>query len=1093
MKHGPLLAAVLTVAVAVAHSVLGERYLLVRLFRRTELPRLFGSDWLTRRTLRFAWHLTSIAWLGLAALLALLPSFGGPGAAAAGRVIALTFLVTGLVTALASRGRHLAWVVFLAIAALAWVGCAREPALREATRSPAEQAGWVVEPFGLDEVRLGDGLFQRKRDLMLAYARGYGGDADPYAGPDRLLSIFRANAGLDTRGAEPVGGWESATGYLRGHYAGHFMSLLAQAWASTGDEIYQRKLDYLVEGLAECQAALAEAARRPTSRVPGVEGGALRLTGSPVGHAEHVRLPGDLGLAGDFTVATWIRLAVDDASSLPDQRLGPLELVDGAAVFDFGSPSPDYAEPPEAHMALTLRVSQGRVVPRFAITASGEQGEQSLEGARPLPIDEWVHLAVTKSGSTGTLWVGGEPAASAPSMTLSPADLGELRDNWVGRLQFPQRTVSYLNATLDELVVAGRALTGEEIARLAGSPGAGAGEAVAAWYRFDEANGPTLVDSSGNGRDAEVIAPGDGRRHPGFLSAYPETQFIRLEELATYGGSRGIWAPYYTLHKIMAGLIDAYRLAGNDTALEVVAGIGDWVAARMTPLGDERLDRMWDIYIAGEYGGINESLATLDALLPGHPEYLEAARRFVNRNVYGPVAAGEDVLDGRHANQHIPQFTGYLRAYERSRDAAFLAAARNFWDMVVPRRIYSHGGVGVGEMLRGPASAASLFEDENHAETCPLYNLLKLSRNLFFHDPQAKYMDYYELGLFNQMAGSRRDMESAESPQVTYFVPVRPGRARRYGNLGTCCGGTGMESHTKYQDSIYFRGLDGSLWVNLYIPSTLRWADAGFVVTQQTRFPEEGSSTLVIDGSGRLAIRLRVPWWAGRGYSVTIDGEPQSLDAVPGSYVSVEREWSPGDRIDISMPLGVRTESVVDDPSVQSLHYGPLVLALQAEPVGEDLESGLIELGLYRHLKLDGDLAAALGPGEGPLRFIVDGLEATPLLEADAAPASAPLVAPEDEDEEPAPATRPYHLYFRRHEPAIVFGSVDSGVANPVGAEGLTFLDVLWSAAPFADHRSFVSAVERLVGEWQGAGRLTAQEGRAVVEAAAQAEQELQG
>ena len=381
--------------------------------------------------------------------------------------------------------------------------------------------------------------------------------------------------------------------------------------------------------------------------------------------------------------------------------------------------------------------------------------------------------------------------------------------------------------------------------------------------------------------------------------------------------------------------------------------------------------------------------------------------------------------------------------------------------MVVPHRIYSHGGVGVGEMLRErDVIAGSLFQDRNHAETCPLYNMLKLSRNLFFHEADPRYMDYYELGLFNQMLGSRRDMDSTESPEVTYFVPVQPGQRRSYGNVGTCCGGTGMESHTKYQDSIYFRSVDdATLFVNLYIASTLHWPEKGFTITQETRFPEEGSSALVIDGRGPLDIRLRVPAWVRKGFTVRVNGEEQAVDAVPGRYLSLSRTWTSGDRIEIEMPFSFRVEKAIDDPTVQSVYYGPILLAAQADPVGEDLETGLLEVELFRYLKLDGDLAAAMEATDRPLHFATQGLSLAPFYVAD--PASPPA---------PPEATQPYHIYFRRREPRVVFGTADSGVPNVVGPEGVSFLDAVWDEAPFRDHQAFVATVERIARGLVGSG-----------------------
>jgi len=947
----------------------------------------------------------------------------------------------------------------------------------------AASAGWRVRPFALSQVKLAESLFTQKRDRMLSYARGYGGEADVLAGPDRVLSIFRANAGLDTKGAQPVGSWEDGTGYLRGHYAGHFMSMLAQAYAGTGDTVFKQKLDYIVRGLAECQDALAAAARLPTPRATGRFGSALRLSGSPIGLAEHVSLPaGVVSGLRDFTISLWINPAQYERARLPDSRANfdLATLTNGTAIFDFGRPNAEFAGPALARMYLTLRAGNDTPVPRFAITTTGVTGEQRLDAPVPLVVDRWTHLSLTRVGSTATLYIDGEPVATNPNMTLSPADLGETTGNWLGRCQFPQRNVSYLNAQLDEFQIFDRALTNDEVRSLKTSAGGTVGGGNVAWYRFDESDGMRALDSSGKGRHGTVIAPTDGRRHPGFLSAYPETQFMRLEEFATYGGNQGIWAPYYTLHKILAGLLDAHTLAGNTQALDVASKIGDWAYSRLSKLRPEQFDRMWNMYIAGEYGGANDAFASLHALTR-KPEYLAVARYFDNRNVKDPTVANNDILDGRHANQHIPQFIGYLRIFEQTDERAYQTAAKNFWDMVVPHRVYSHGGAGVGEILRKRgAIAGSLYsepDNRNHAETCVVYNMLKLSRNLFFHEPDPKYMNYYEQGLFNQILASRRDSDSTTSPEVTYFIPVRPGEARSYGNVGTCCGGTGMENHTKYQDSIYFRSADdATLYVNLYIPSTLEWREKGFTIEQRTRYPFEGASTLTVTGNGRLAVMLRVPSWVRRGYTVSVNGAAQRIAATPGQYVRIDRQWRGGDRIEIAMPLSFRAERTIDDPLVQSIFYGPTLLAAQAPAVGNTLETGLITVSLYRHFKLTGDFGSGMTPvADRPLHFSSSSQTWAPFFVADAQ----------------AGPSQPYHMYVRRHEPAIVFGSVDSGVANTKRGDGMTFLDVVWAGAPFANHGRFIAAAERTAAEWRAAGRLTETEQSAIVQAARRAERDL--
>jgi|JI10StandDraft_1071094.scaffolds.fasta_scaffold14245_5 DUF1680 family protein len=970
-----------------------------------------------------------------------------------------------------------------------------------------------VQPFALSQVTLRDSVFTQKRDRMLAYARGYGGMENVFAGPDRVLSIFRTNAGLDTKGAAPVGSWENATGYLRGHYAGHFMSMLAQSYAGTGDAIFKQKLDYMVAALAECQDALAESARRPTPRVDGRFGRALKLSGSPIGLAEHVALPaGVVSGLRDFTIALWIKPAQYDRARLSDSRatVDLATLTNGTAIFDFGSPNPQFAEAARTRMYLTVRAGNDTPVPRFAITTSGVDGEQRLDATQPLAVDRWTHIAITHAGSTATLYIDGQPVASNPNMTLSPADLGATSANWLGRCQFPQRNVSYLNAQLDAFQMFDRALTPADVQSLMTSATGSTGGGNVLAYHFDETDGAHVEDASGKGRHGTVMAPTDGRRHPGFLSAYAETQFLRLEEFATYGGNQGIWAPYYTLHKIIAGLLDAHTLTGNAQALEVASKIGDWTYSRLSKLRPEQFDRMWNLYIAGEYGGANDAFASLHALRPDKPEYLTVARYFDNRNVKDPTVAGTDILDGRHANQHIPQFIGYLRVFEQNDVPEYHTAAKNFWDMIVPHRTYSHGGLGVGEILRKrDVIAGSLWSEPNnrdHAETCCVYNMLKLTRNLFFHDPDPKYMNYYELGLFNQILGSRRDNDSITSPEVTYFQPVRPGERRNYGNVGTCCGGTGLENHTKYQDSIYFKSVDNTtLYVNLYIPSVLEWREKGISVEQTTRYPLEGASTLTVRGSGRLALSLRVPAWVRRGYAVSINGVAQTLAVTPGRYVTLDRQWKSGDRIDVSMPMSFRAEAAIDDATVQSIYYGPTLLTVQAPPVvssagqgapGQSaaaalptqtgaasaqaavasLDTGLLKLSLFKHYTLSGDFGALMSPVAGkPLHFTANGLMFAPLFVAD--PQSGP--------------TQPYHMYVRRHEPAIVFGTLDAGVANTQRDDGASFLDAVWTSAPFRNHAQFMIRVERTATEWQAAGRMSSGERTQVTQAARRAAQEL--
>ncbi len=306
-----------------------------------------------------------------------------------------------------------------------------------------------------------------------------------------------------------------------------------------------------------------------------------------------------------------------------------------------------------------------------------------------------------------------------------------------------------------------------------------------------------LIDELGRCRD--TMAASGRYSDPGYLCAFPEDQFAKLERYVQYPS---IWAPWYTCHKILAGLLDAHRLTGNQRALELAHGVGRWARARLSRTTAAQRRQMWALYIAGEYGGMNESLAEL-AVCTGDPAMLDAARYFDNEPLLADCAANRDVLNGKHANQHIPPFLGYLRMFEITGETDYFTAAQNFWAMVVPHRIYSHGGVGQLEVFRARDEIAGSIVGSTNAETCAAYNMIKLSRRLFHFTGDSRYMDYVERALVNQILGSRADADSAEDPLVTYMLPVAPGSRRRFGNLGTCCGGTGLESFTKLQEAIF--------------------------------------------------------------------------------------------------------------------------------------------------------------------------------------------------------------------------------------------------------------------------------------------------
>lgn len=474
----------------------------------------------------------------------------------------------------------------------------------------------------------------------------------------------------------------------------------------------------------------------------------------------------------------------------------------------------------------------------------------------------------------------------------------------------------------------------------------------------------------------------------GFISAYPPDQFIMLEQGATYGGrDTQVWAPYYTLHKILAGLLDCYEIGGNEKALRIAEGMGLWVHARLQAVPTETRINMWNRYIAGEYGGMNEVMVRLNRLT-GDRRFLDCAELFDNISFFfgdaertHGLAKNVDTLRGKHANQHIPQITGALETYRVTRDVQYYHIACNFWEICNHGYTYSIGGVAGAKnpnnaecFTAQPNSLfANGFSPGGQNETCATYNLLKLTRQLFLFDQNARYMDYYEQALYNHILASVAE----NNPGNTYHVPLNPGARKQFGNAQmtdfTCCNGTALESNTKLQDSIYFRSKDDkALYVNLYIPSTLIWRQRNVTVRQRTDFPYADNTTLVIRGGGQFDLKVRVPRWAERGFFVRINGKDQTVQAVPGTYLTLSRTWNDGDTIELRMPFGFHLNPVMDQPNIASLFYGPILLAVQEPDRRSD----------WRPVTLDAaDLGKSIQGDAATLQFRIDGVELKPFYE----------------------------------------------------------------------------------------------------------------
>ena len=524
-----------------------------------------------------------------------------------------------------------------------------------------------------------------------------------------------------------------------------------------------------------------------------------------------------------------------------------------------------------------------------------------------------------------------------------------------------------------------------DLSKLSGQPKTAGGVHVSDPTAVPPAVGKTGYDSDLTGEGIRTDYWNWGK---GFISAYPPDQFIMLETGATYGGSNAqIWAPYYTLHKIMAGLMDIYEITGNEKALEVAKGMGTWVHARLRQLPQATLISMWNRYIAGEYGGMNDSMARL-ARLANESSYLETAKLFDNiRLFYGDadhnhgLAKNVDMFRSLHSNQHIPQIVGALETYRVSASPEYYLIADNFWDMATNDYMYSIGGVAGA---RNPNNAecftaqpATLYENGfasgGQNETCATYNMLKLTRDLFLFNQGAELMDYYERGLYNHILASVAEHTAGN----TYHVPLRPGSVKGFGNPNmtgfTCCNGTAIESNTKLQNSIYFKSADNmALFVNLYVPSTLNWTDRNVTITQTTAYPNEDFTRLTVKGKGKFTINVRVPHWATNGFFVKINGKSKKLNAEPGSYLTLKRRWRNGDTVELRMPFKFYLEPVMDQQNIASLFWGPVLLAAQ-EP--ETMTE-------WRKVTLDAkDISKSISGDREKLEFVIDGVTYKPFYD----------------------------------------------------------------------------------------------------------------
>jgi DUF1680 family protein len=410
----------------------------------------------------------------------------------------------------------------------------------------------------------------------------------------------------------------------------------------------------------------------------------------------------------------------------------------------------------------------------------------------------------------------------------------------------------------------------------------------------------------------------------GYLSAFPVSFVERLAH------GEKVWAPWYTLHKIAAGLLDQHLRCGNAQALQIAVAFAGWVAAFTGPLDEAAMQRM----LGTEFGGMPLFLADLYAVTRD-PAHLALARRFTHHRVLDPLAEGRDELKGLHANTQIPKLIAAARLFELTGDQWFGNAARFFWETVTQHRCYATGGTSSYEYWRDEPDRLSWQLSSQDAENCCTHNLLKLTKLLWQQRPDSRYADYYERALWNGILGTRCPDDPAA---FMYYVPMQSGLFRYYcsrDNGYVCCSGTGIESFSKLGDFVYAHSGD-ALYVNLFAPSEVDWAEKGVRLRQETKFPDEEKTVLVVAAKApaKFALRVRRPVWCKEGFALAVNGSRLDANVGNDGYATFAREWRDGDRVEVTLPMAERTEPLGKGANLIAVLYGPILMAKELGDCG---------------------------------------------------------------------------------------------------------------------------------------------------------------
>jgi uncharacterized protein len=382
------------------------------------------------------------------------------------------------------------------------------------------------------------------------------------------------------------------------------------------------------------------------------------------------------------------------------------------------------------------------------------------------------------------------------------------------------------------------------------------------------------------------------------------------------------WVPWYNIHKLYAGLRDAYLIAGNEKARDILISLSDWCIELTTDLTDEQIQHM----LISEHGGMNEIFVDV-AEITGDEKYLDLAEKFSHRLILDPLLRKENTLTGLHANTQIPKVVGFQRYAAAANNPDWNRASEFFWDTIINNWTVSIGGNSVNEHFHSDDDYSSLITSVQGPETCNTYNMLRLTKQLFLAHPDSKYLDYYERALYNHILSSIHP-----DGGYVYFTPMRPRHYRVYSQPHECfwcCVGSGLENHGKYGEMINLH--DGNdIYVNLFIPSVLTWEEKGVTLTQNTSFPYEETTTLIVtlDKPRRFTLNIRIPHWVKKDeFNITVNGEPQQLHNTSDIYASVHRTWRNDDIVTVSLPMKTTIEYLPDCSSWASILHGPVVLA----------------------------------------------------------------------------------------------------------------------------------------------------------------------